>query len=480
MPNLINEKYINSDVKNLFETVVEGGYCIGCGACASVEGSPIVMQLDEFSMLKATVNPRIVKDELNIDIQSICPFSNSSSNEDVIGKSLYEKYGTPNNKLGYYISTYAGHVLEGDFRKQGSSGGMGSWIASALLKANLVDSVIHIHQRKPTDNDKRLFHYQISTTVEEISNSAKSRYYPVELSEMISLIRSRPGKYAIVGIPCFIKSVRLLSNQDSVIADRVTFCIGLICGHLKSTRFAELFAWHCDVHPSNLQSIDFRKKLDGHGANKYGVSVTGINENNARITKVSPPINQLYGANWGFGFFKYKACDYCDDVVAETADVTIGDAWLPQYVNDSQGTNVIIIRHPVIQNLFDKAQSDNLISIESISPNEVIKSQSSGFQHRREGLAYRLFKADESKVWRPKKRVTPEYNEALSSKQDLRIEMSELSHYAFNRALEKNDFSEFEKTMRPVVRKYQILYRKPFSIRVLDKIKDIFSRVSNR
>ena len=33
-------------------------------------------------------------------------------------------------------------------------------------------------------------------------------------------------------------------------------------------------------------------------------------------------------ADWGMGIFKLGACDYCDDIVGETADISFGDAWL--------------------------------------------------------------------------------------------------------------------------------------------------------
>ncbi len=250
------------------------------------------------------------------------------------------------------MATYAGCVSEGDFRDRGSSGGMGTWIISQLLKEGLVDGVIHVHQRAYSDQDPRLFHYQLSTTAEQVRNGAKSRYYPIEISEVMQLVREQPGRYAIVGIPCFIKAVRLLMQQDALIAERIRFCIGLICGHLKSMRFAEMFAWQCGIEPDKLLSIDFRKKLPGADANKYGIEVAGLK--NSQVVTVVKPVHDLYGSDWGLGFFKYKACDYCDDVVAETADVVVGDAWLPQYIKDSQGTNVIVVRHPIIQDLLER------------------------------------------------------------------------------------------------------------------------------
>src|SRR5690606_27884286 len=112
------------------------------------------------------------------------------------------------------------------------------------------------------EDDKRLFHYQLSISEEDILSSSKSRYYPVELSGMLDIIKDRPGKYLIVGIPCFIKSIRLLTKYDDILKDRIKFCLGLVCGHLKSASFAEMFGWQCGVKPSHLTSINFRTKLD--------------------------------------------------------------------------------------------------------------------------------------------------------------------------------------------------------------------------
>ncbi len=110
-------------VEKLFETVVDGGYCIGCGACASLTGSPIVIQMDEFSMLRATVDPHLPLSQLVFDVRKVCPFSEVSENEDEIGKRLYSSQAVYHDKIGYYLSTFAGYVAEEDYRINGSSRG---------------------------------------------------------------------------------------------------------------------------------------------------------------------------------------------------------------------------------------------------------------------------------------------------------------------------------------------------------------------
>ena len=454
----------------LFETVINGGYCIGCGACASIKDSPIIMAIDSFHKFIATAkNP--ITESMDNTLNRVCPFSDNGLNEDQIGEELYQNHSSHHPQLGFSIETYAGFVNEDSFRKNGSSGGMVTWILTELFRNNIIDGAIHIQPRTPTTNDFRIFQYQLSTNLEQIALGAKSRYYPIELSEVMTIIRNRPGKYAVVGIPCFIKAVRLLNKEDKILNDRIKYCVGLVCGHLKSARFADLFAWQNGIHPSKLISIDFRSKIDGLNANQYGVTLKGsTNEKIESIT--TKPANKLYGTNWGYGFFKYKACDYCDDVVGETADITLGDAWLPRYNKDSNGTNVIIVRDPIIYELIENARKENKISLEKITKDEVVKSQSSGFSHRRQGLAYRLFLADQRGIWRPKKRIKAEtiINKKIQQRQVLRIILTEQSHLAFKNAIDENDFSSFKIQLDPILAEYNKLYRPPLWRRIASKI----------
>ncbi|MEH6305212.1 Coenzyme F420 hydrogenase/dehydrogenase, beta subunit C-terminal domain [Olivibacter sp. CPCC 100613] len=469
-----------SSITQLFDTVVSGGYCIGCGACAALEGSPINIGLDSFGRLVAQKNVSDGDEALSsLPVADVCPFSNYSKNEDELGKSLFGQNAQYRDKLGYHISTYAGYVKESGFRSQGSSGGMGSWIACTMLAKGMIDGVIHVKQKRPTEDDPRLFYYNISTTAEEVGEGAKSKYYPVELSEVIHFVRNNKRKYLLVGVPCFIKAVRLLSNQDPIIKERVAYCVGLVCGHLKSSKFAEMFSWQCGIAPRNLLSIDFRTKLEGFGANQYGVTVTGY-KGGQQVRRVSPPVNTMYGTNWGLGFFKYQACDYCDDVVAETADITIGDAWLPQYVGDGLGTNIIIVRNPLIQSLVEDAERSGKINLDLLSPDDVIESQRAGFYHRREGLAYRLLLKDKQSQWRPRKRVSAnsqKLSRKIRRRFRLREIMAEESHIGFKKAVEANNFSVFEAYMAPIVTDYYRQYAAPLWRRIGSDLKKHIKKI---
>ncbi|MFP5272028.1 Coenzyme F420 hydrogenase/dehydrogenase, beta subunit C-terminal domain [Coleofasciculus sp.] len=468
----------NSQLGNLFKTVVKGGYCIGCGACAAVSESPIQMQMDEYGKFTATINPLAEQSSFDLPVEAVCPFSSRAQNEDQIGQELFGKDCQYHNKIGYYQATYAGFVSEGNFRDRGSSGGMGTWIVTNLMLEGLVDRVIHVQPRHPSEDDPRLFHYQISTTIEQVKQGAKSRYYPIEMSEVIRQVREQPGRYAIVGIPCFLKAVRLLMRQDARLAERIKFCVGLVCGHLKSRRFADMFAWQCGIEPGNILEFDFRKKIPGRNANSYGIEVVGLKE--GQVVTQTSPVDQLYGKDWGLGFFKYKACDYCDDVVAEAADVSVGDAWLPQYVRDSQGTNVVVVRHPKIRELLEQGMATGKLKLDYIDAEEVARSQESGFRHRRDGLAYRLLITKRRGEWYPPKRVQPRIDRSrplFNKGQKFRVLLVQQSHIAFKEAVEARDFSLFVKKMEPLVEAYRASYHPPKWMQRAQRAKQFLRRL---
>lgn len=460
---------MNENLNELINTVIKNDYCIGCGICASLEGSPLKMKLDENGQYRPFFDKSGNIEEMKTNVLSTCPFAAKSKNETELGKNLFEGYENTsfNEYTGYYIKNYAGYVKEGDFRKKGSSGGMGNWIAAQLLKENLVDGIIHVKSAR--EKETALFDYQVSYNVDELSKGAKSKYYPIEMSQVIKFVRENEGRYALVGIPCYIKGIRLLAEQDVIIRERIKFYIGLVCGHLKSDLFAKSIGWQLGIEPKNLRGIDFRKKLEKRLANDYGVEVIG--EKDGKEVVFSSPTRDLYTTNWGHGLFKYNACEFCDDVLAETADITVGDAWLPEYTKDSMGANVIVVRNPIIEQILENNKDSILIN--EISTKKVYRSQAGGFRHRRDGLAYRLYLKDKNNEWRPPKRVEASNNLTLKRKKiyEGRTKLSQESFSAYKVAEKANDFQVFVDYMEPIIKNYDKISAPSLVKRVLIKAK---------
>ncbi len=360
------------------DDVVRAGLCIGCGACGPSKGT---LNWDGIGFLKPHGK---WTDGASQSFARICPFSPSAKNEDEIAAERFPAAAEHDPLIGSFEAAYVGHVAEGNVRAQGSSGGMVSWVAAELLRRGLVDGVAHVAPADP-QADGRFFGYHISRSVEEIGQGAKSRYYPVELSAVLAEITATPGRYAVIGVPCFIKAIHLLRAEEPVLKERIAYTLGLFCGHMKSARMVDSFAWQLGAPMSQVRAVEYRRKDPSRPANWYTAHLT-LADGSGRWQDWW----HLADGDWGAGFFQNSPCNYCDDVVAETADIAFGDAWVEPYSSDGRGTNVVIARTPEMRGIVADALAEQRLALEQVDAAFIANTQAAGFRQRREGLAYRL------------------------------------------------------------------------------------------
>ena len=403
-------------------TIVTSGLCIGCGGCTTLEPTA-PMRWDADGHLKPDVSRA---QSAPASFAQICPFSPKAANEDTIAADLFPQAPEGDALIGRYAGAYVGHVAEAEFRIGGSSGGMVSWVAAELLRRGLVDGVAHVTPRARDEGDGRLFGYRISRSTDDLREGAKSRYYPVELSGVLAEIAAVPGRYAVVGIPCFIKAVNLLRRENPIFAERITHTIGLFCGHMKSAKMVDSFALQTGVEPEQVTAIDYRLKNPDRPANWYTAQLV-LKDGSTR----QQDWWHLVDGDWGSGFFMNSACNFCDDVVAETADIAMGDAWVEPYSSDGMGTNVVIARSPLMLELVQEGIAQGRLQLSEVDHAFVSQTQAAGFRQRREGLAYRLARA--RLPVQPVKRVAP--SRAIPARRKLiyrmRQSISRGSHRAF-------------------------------------------------
>jgi coenzyme F420-reducing hydrogenase beta subunit len=97
------------------------------------------MELDEYGEY------RYVGESIkSLNLTTLSAMSDDSPDESVVSKGLFEK--TPSikhdNVIGHYLDLYAGYVAEGEYRKNGSSGGFGTWIAVPAHAASVAVTVM--------------------------------------------------------------------------------------------------------------------------------------------------------------------------------------------------------------------------------------------------------------------------------------------------------------------------------------------------
>ncbi|RPE81593.1 Coenzyme F420 hydrogenase/dehydrogenase, beta subunit C-terminal domain [Vulcaniibacterium tengchongense] len=381
--------------------MVRSGLCIGCGGCAAhAAARGAAMAFDGHGLLRPS-GPGDWYRERSPALARTCPFSPHAANEDELAARLFTGAPQADAATGRYRAAYVGHVAEQDFRSRGSSGGLASWLAVELLRRGRIDALAHVAACDEPRRDGRLFRYRLSRSEGEIRAGAQSRYYPVELSQVLAGILAVPGRYAVVGIPCFVKAVQLLRREHPLLRERIRYTLGLFCGHMKSARFADSLAWQMGVAPDEVRAVAFRTKAPQRPANWYRARLA---MGDGRV--VEQDWWHLVDGDWGAGFFMDPACNFCDDVMAETADVSFGDAWVEPYASDWQGTNVVVARSAEVAALLEEAVAQGRLALAPVDAAFVARTQAAGLRQRREGLAYRLARRRAGIV--PRKRVAPD------------------------------------------------------------------------
>ncbi|WP_448811705.1 Coenzyme F420 hydrogenase/dehydrogenase, beta subunit C-terminal domain [Agromyces bauzanensis] len=381
----------------------------------------------------------------------VCPFSDDALNEDDLTRQLFPQLPT-DGRVGAHLDVFAGRRTSERELVGSSSGGLTSLILADLLDSGVVDGVLHVGR---STGDPR-FSYTISTSSGQVDHSRKSMYSATTMADVVAEIRGDGKTYAVVGVPCFIKALRLVADEMPELDEQLQVYVGLVCGHLKSTFFGESLAWQAGVPPRELESIDFRVKNPERSSGDYDYAVVRRGDSEPRVRRTASAID----GSWGYGAFQPEACNFCDDIFAESADVAFADAWLPQYQSDWRGTNVVVVRDDRVRDLLLAAQRRDAIHLEPLSVDEAAQSQAGNFRHRRMGLAVRLADDRRHGLSVPTKRVAPDRRAATRRRTAVirqRRRMSRLSLEAFAAAREAGDFEIYASPMRRAIRRYWLL-----------------------
>lgn len=446
--------------------LVDLGYCVGCGACAAVSPDSLAMKFTDRGVIEA--QSLLSKPAPSTNPANVCPFADGViegvrlPDEDELACRFLGRCPESAPYLGGYRDLWVGHSKE--FRGGSSSGGIATWALSRLMLNGSIDGAICV-RRCATDGSP--FGYEILHSQSEVVQASCTRYYPVHMGNVIRKVMLTPGKYAIVGVPCFIKAIRLLQSQVPELRERISFCIGLVCGGWKSSFFTEYQAARLGVCPSEIVDPEYRVK---------NINATALDYSFACCRKGSDKLltmsKKQLGDMWGTGLFKLNACDYCDDIFAENADLALGDAWIEPYRNDGRGTNMVVCRSAKAKALIDEGIGSGDLDLTSLPAQRILASDMGCVRHRQNHIGYRIAAVRRQGRPVPRKRYGAglAMNPFLRRLHLMRMEVRAKSFEYWMQVRAMGDTAEFDRRMAPFLErlaKYtrQVKYaREPWTI----------------
>lgn len=322
--------------------------------------------------------PKAQNDSISNIVRRVCPFNPTPEltvkDEDVLAKEFLASSQKFEPNIGRYENTYIGYSK--NFRTTSSSGGIATYVFQQLLRQNIVNHLFVVTA------DSGSYKYQLFSDSEHITNISGTRYIPVTLEELFDRIDTLPGSVAVSGVACFLKAIRLKQHYHPELKAKIPFLIGIICGGLKSKFFTDYLAQSAGIE-GIYRNPEYRIKDENSTASDYSF---GAYDNSNRFHRMKMA---KVGDMWGSGLFKAKACDFCTDVLTELGDISLGDAWLPEFNSDGMGNSVIITRSALADRLISDGISNGSLNVNQVPSQQVVDSQRASFSHRRDALRYR-------------------------------------------------------------------------------------------
>jgi len=370
------------------EAVVKEGLCTGCGTCA---GMCPVAAIDMIKCnSKGTYVPLLDRErctQCGICLE-VCP--GHSVDFEQLNVAFFAKE-PEDTVLGNYLNCHTGYATDREIRYHSASGGLVTALLIFALEEGLIDGALVTRMSQENPLEPQPF---VARTREEIVSASKSKYCPVPANVALREILSEDGRYAVVGLPCHIQGIRKAEEANKTLRDRIVLHLGIFCAHTVSFTGTEFLLWKRHIAQENIIGLDYRGEGWPGGMSIY------LNDG----SRVFVPYLDVWRV-FNPAFYPLR-CTLCCDGASELADISFGDAWLPEFSDDESGTSAIVSRIPKGEELLQHMAAKGSIKLNGIAAARIAESQQD-FRPKKAGIKVYMAYA------RMRRRRIPAYNTRL-------------------------------------------------------------------
>lgn len=362
----------------LLETLIAKGFCTGCGTCiaACPSDALLLRRNQELGVFEPEIDRKTCK-KCGLCMR-VCPQLDSARHT-----NASYGFGTIEDHLiGNYIDLHIGYANDDVIRYRSTSGGLVTQLLLFALDKGIINGAL-VTKMNNYDNSLSPEPF-IARTKEEILEASQSKYCPVPANVALKQLLQLPecDKIAVVGLPCHLNGIRKAEENSERLKKRIVLHLGLFCSHSFSFKGLEFLCHRYDITIQDIDTIHFR----GNGW-PGSIEIQCKDGNRISFQNNEPLWNSIFNAL----YFAPKCCLFCDDLTAEASDLSFGDAWIPEVMqNETEGMSIVIARTSEGKMLLDAAASNRWICLLPTSRSDVVKSQRLFLHFKKVNLYYRL------------------------------------------------------------------------------------------
>ena len=354
--------------------VINVGLCTRCGSCVGVCPKSAI----EFCDPLGICIPVQVRRDACEDCQGWCYSGCSGNNVHFPTLNQFVHQKQPENKLlGAFKNLYVGYAGDSNVRRAGASGGIISAIAVYLLEQGIVDGVITLVSKRDAP---WYFEPVIARQRSEILAGAQSKYSISPVNIILRAIEntSADERFAFIGIPCQVHSIRKLQIEGQPAACKIVYVIGSYCGNILHFDAVRSFLKNHGVKDHrSIAKLEYRA---GEWPGKLRIELL-----DGQVFEIPK-----FYANYLIPFYMMRRCLTCTDLTNEFSDISGGDAWAPVYEERGKGFSLIIERTHEGQAVLEDMVKKGLIAVDVIEESFAVDMHSHMLDFKKRGAFMRM------------------------------------------------------------------------------------------
>jgi coenzyme F420 hydrogenase subunit beta len=360
-----------------FQTeVIQPGNCTHCGACVGLHPELLAFRSTTAGPLPVLQQPLTAAADRSLALAwSVCS-GRGVPYPDLL-RSLHEADPPPlhHSLLGFYRQVWTGYAADPVVRRRGASGGVISRVLIHLLEQGQIEGAIVLQQGlKAPETATPL----IATTREQVLAAAQSVYAVTPMLTILSEIATFAGRLAFVGLPEQVTALRMLQAAGHPAAQKVVFVVGPYTG-------------------TNMYAGAVRAFLRMQGVPDH-VGVTSLQWRAGEwpgCLRVETRDGRVFQAqkfyyNYLIPFYISRNCQITPDFTNEATDLSVGDAWSPQFEQAGGGHSVVVARTERAEKVLAALQQTGELALEPVPIDQALAMHGHMLDFKKRGTFIRL------------------------------------------------------------------------------------------